>query len=264
MVSDLLLDVCNFLLQLAFFLSRNFELFVPLLDLHFVLLVNLVVANSDFLSILLGSFLVSLHPLLCLAEFIKLALTAQPESIILPLLKRVVVGHKNLLSLLQEAYFLAVLFLEVPVEVLRHTFELTYAPFERTYILLLELAQIFSVELEACADDLSLHGTVRVIVMLGHLLDESDHVSDLPQTFACPVCRVLFTLFNAVANFIPQVVDTVLLNVLLQGSHGLQATLLLRLRFCLRLLLGFDVSRVQVSFLLLVAHDVAVETLALA
>ena len=86
MVSDLLLDVSNFLLQLAFFLSRDFELFMPLLDLSFVLLVNLVVTNSDFLSILLGSFLVGLHPLLCLAEFIKLALTAQPESIILPLL----------------------------------------------------------------------------------------------------------------------------------------------------------------------------------
>ena len=100
--------------------------------------------------------------------------------------------------------------------------------------------------------------------MLGHLLDESDHVADLPQTFACSVCTVLFTLFNAVANFIPQVVDSVLLNVLLQSSHGLQATLLLRLRFCLRLLLGFDVSRIQVSFLLLVAHDAAVETLALA
>ena len=100
--------------------------------------------------------------------------------------------------------------------------------------------------------------------MLGHLLDQSDDVSNLPQTFARSVRSVFFTLFNAVANFIPQFVDTVLLNVLLQGSHGLQATLLLRLRFCLSLLLGFDVSRVQVSFLLLVAHDVAVETLALA
>ena len=73
----------------------------------------------------------------CRAHCLIIPIHQHVFAIILPLLKRVVVGHKNLLSLLQEAYFLAVLFLEVPVEVLHHTFELTYSPFERTYILLL-------------------------------------------------------------------------------------------------------------------------------
>ena len=195
------------------------------------MLVDLVVAHSNFLGDLLGPFLVGLHPLLRLAELVELALAAQPEPVVLPLLQRVVVAHEDLVPLLQETYLLAVLLLEVPIQVLCHASELAYSLLQRADVFLLKLPQILPVELEARADDLPLHGVVGVVVMLGHLLDESDHVSNLPQALACSVCSVLFTLFNVVADFISQVVDAVLLDVFLQSSHGLQATLLLCLGF---------------------------------
>lgn len=86
--------------------------------------------------------------------------------------------------------------------------------------------------------------------MKGHFFHDGDDIRNLLEVSAGQILCVLLRFFDLVSDLIANVVDTVLLDVLLELLQGGFPLIHLYLCFVFRLLLHFNVSMVKIELLL--------------